>query len=156
MQTIKTGKGDFLFIELPNTECILFTYNMGYLIYKEPAYENWAKESDLVNYVKIEKYLKRVEGKDDFKQKVIKLPDGDFKFIGATKTHLADRHEAAQNITEEKAALIVDNNGLGCWDNYRLKRDEKYTCTSALDSFKCLLSASKLDETKEYAVLKFM
>jgi hypothetical protein len=64
---------------------------------------------------------------DDFISKYISLPDGHYTLIATTP------------LTEEQAEEIVSNNGMGCYDNYRLKKDNKYTCTTALQSFNCLL-----------------
>lgn len=135
METIITNKGTFILVEVHRFG-IIFYENMGYLIYKEPAYEN--------------------EGKSDYKQAAIKLPDGNYKFLAVMKSAVLDRHEASQNLTEEIAADIVDDNGMGCYDNYRLKKDEKYTCRTAMDSFSCLILMSKhsLKADANYAVLK--
>ena len=153
MKYIKTNKGEFLFVVIPNSS-ILFVCDMGYLIFKKPAYENWVTDEELSNPLKLEKYLKRAEGKDDWKQAAIKLPDGDYKFMAVTSSFVTDKHEASQNLTEEIAAQIVDDNGMGCWDNYRLKKDNKYTCTSAMNSFSCLLETSNMDAKECYAILK--
>lgn len=47
-------------------------------------------------------------------------------------------------ITEAIADQIVGDNGMGCYDNYRLKKDEVYTCTCAKDSFECLMDTANL------------
>lgn len=157
METITTGKGSFLFVEVHRFG-VNFFENMGYLIYQEPAYENWVPDDILENPVKLGRFLKKNEGKSDHKQAVIKLQGGDYKFIAVMFSGVLDGHEASQNITEEKAALIVDGNGAGCWDNYRLKKDEKYTCKSAMQSFKCLMLLTKhgLKLDVNYAILKIM
>lgn len=155
MVEIKTNKGRFLVVEIP-ASCVNFVCDMGYLIFKMPAYENWVTDKELANPFKLDKYLDRVQGKDEWKNNYIKLPEGNFKFIGATRTFLADHHPSTQNITEEVAQKIVDDNGMGCWDNYRLKKDEKYTCTSAIASVKCLLETAGVDEKKFYAILMFV
>ena len=155
MKTATTGKGTFLFVEVHESG-VVFYENMGYLIYKEPDYENWVTDADLMNPEKLNKFLKSVEGKSDYKQAAIKLPNGNYKFVAVIKSGVLDRHEASQNLTEAIAEQIVDDNGMGCWDNYRLKRDNKYTCTSAEDSVDCLLKSLGLDTTKNYAILKLI
>jgi len=155
MKTATTGKGTFLFVEVHESG-VVFYENMGYLIYKEPDYKNWVTDSDLLNPVKLAKFLERNDKNSDYKQAVIKLPNGNYKFVAVIKSGVLDRHEASQNLTEEIAATIVDDNGMGCWDNYRLKRDNKYTCTSAEDSVDLLLKSLGLDTTKNYAILKLI
>ncbi len=150
-QEVTTGKGKFLFVEIPESS-VIFVCDMGYLIFKVPNYDTWIKNKDMENPFKMMKHLEKHKESDEWKPQYIKLPDGNYKFIGVTRSFLADRHEASQNLTEEIAAQIVDNNGMGCYDNYRLKNDEKYTCTTAMDSFKCLLETSNLKS--EYAILK--
>jgi len=153
MKTIKTDKGEFLFIQIPES-CVRFIADMGYFMYKEPNYETWCDERELMNPILLDKFLKKAEGKDEWKDRAIKLPDGDYKFMAVTVSMLADKHEASQNLTEEIAAKIVGDNGMGCYDNYRLKKDEKYTCKTAMDSFKCLLATSSLNSDVPYAILK--
>lgn len=153
---IKTAKGEFLFMEVPEA-CVNFIVNMGYLLFNVPAYENWVTDDELANPIKLDKYLKRVEGKDEWKRMALKLPDADFReyqLLGVTKSFVTSKHEASQNITEEVAAQIVGDNGMGCYDNYRLKKDEKYTCSSAISSLNCLLLACDLSPEKPYAILK--
>lgn len=157
METITTGKGTFLFVEV-HQHGVNFFENMGYLVYQEPAYENWVSDKLFDNPIKLEKFLKKNEGKSDHKQAAIKLPDGNYKFIAVLKSGVLDHHEASQNLTEVTAAQIVDDNGAGCWDNYRLKKDEKYTCTTAMQSFSCLILLSKhtMKADSNYAILKLM
>jgi len=150
---IKTGKGTFVLLEIPS-DGVIFVADMGYLIFKTPAIENWVTDKELWDPVRLDKYLTRTEGKDQWKQAAIKIPVDNYKLLAVTKSFLADRHESSQNLTESIAEQIVDNNGMGCFDNYRLKRDEKFTCTTAMDSFQCLLLASGIDEQKTYAILK--
>lgn len=155
METLTTGKGTFLFVEIP-FDIVNVYENMGYLIFKSPNYETWISDKDLWNYEKCMKHLEKNKNKDEWKQQAMKLPDGNFKFIAVLKSFVLDRHEASQNLTEETAAQIVDDNGMGCWDNYRLKPDEKYTCTTAMDSFACLILLSAFIECfdSNYAILK--
>lgn len=42
-------------------------------------------------------------------------------------------------LSEELASMIAENNGMGCWENYSGKPDNRYTCRSATESFACLL-----------------
>lgn len=153
METIKTNKGEFLLIQIPES-CVRFVCDMGYFIYKEPNYDTWIKDEELLSYSKCIAHLKKCEGKEEWNMKAIKLPDGDFKFIAVTKSFVLNTHQASQNLTEEIAAQIVGDNGMGCYDNYRLKKDEKYTCESAMDSFQCLLATSGIDTKLPYAILK--
>lgn len=153
METIITEKGEFLLIQIPE-RCIRFVADMGYFMYKEPNYDTWIKDKDLWNPVRLDQILKKNEGKDEWNMKAIKLPDGDFTFIAVTESFVLNTHQASQNLTEEIAAQIVGDNGMGCYDNYRLKKDEKYTCESAMDSFQCLLATSGIDTKLPYAILK--
>ncbi len=57
-------------------------------------------------------------------------------------------------LTEVKWAEIVSDNGMGCWDNYRLKKDEVYTCTSATASGCCLMETAGIP--LDYLLLKIM
>lgn len=130
MYTVSTKKGNFLFVPIPES-CVIFIADMGYLIFKSPAYENWVTDDELFDYGKLMEYMERVEGKDEWKDNYIKLPNGHHKLLGVTRSFLADTHESAQNITEEIAAQIVDDNGCFCYDNYSSQYDNKYTCTTA-------------------------
>lgn len=153
---IKTSKGEFLFMEVPDG-CVNFIVNMGYLLFNAPILENWVTDAELANPIKLFKYLKHVEGKDEWRRMAFKIPDSDFteyKLLGVTKSFVTVKHEASQNITEEIASRIVGDNGMGCYDNYRLKKDEKYTCNSAVDSLNCLLAASSLPVEKAYVILQ--
>lgn len=153
---VTTGQGTFLFIPVPD-QCVNFVCDMGYLIYDQPDYNNWVTDDELWDFEKLEKYMARTEGASGYKKGARKLPDteiGPYSFVGATKTMFADTHPNHQNITEEKAYHIVDNNGMNCWDNYRLKKDEKYTCTSAMQSLRCLMETAGLKDTCAYAVVK--
>lgn len=155
METITTGRGTFLFVEV-HRHGVVFYENMGYLIYREPAYENWVPDKILWDPIKLDKFLAKHEGKPEYKQTVVKLPEGNWKFSAVMASGVLDHHEASQNISEKTAEQIVDDNGMGCWDNYRLKRDEKYTCTTAMNSFESLILMSKhsLKVGVNYAILK--
>ncbi len=156
MTTVKTNKGEFLLIEV-SSYGINFVADMGYLIFKTPNYETWIKDKDLWDYEKLLRHEEKCKGKDEWKQAAIRLPDGDFKFVAVTSSFVLDKHEASQNLTEEIAAQIVNNNGMNCYDNYRNKIDERYTCSTAMDSFKCLLAAANIHniaEDKAYAILR--
>lgn len=155
--TITTGKGKFAFVELPFDVVNIFE-NMGYLVFQSPNYDTWIKDKDLWNYEKCMKHLENNKNKDEWVKRLIKLPEGNYKFIAVLKSFVIDWHEASQNLTEKTAAQIVDDNGMGCWDNYRMKKDEKYTCKNAMDSFSCLILNTKhsLKVDANYAILKII
>lgn len=157
METITTAKGTFLFVEITN-DGVNFVSDMGYLIYKVPNYDTWISDKDLWNPIKCMQYADKIKGKDEWKQVATKLPDGNYMFIAVMKSFVTEKHVASQNLNEETASLIVGDNGMGCWDNYRLKPDEVYTCTSAMDSFNCLMLLSKhsLKVDSNYAILKLI
>lgn len=118
METIKTSKGSFLFVEVDKSG-IGFICDMGYLIYT---------------------------GRSG-RRMYVKLPEGEYKFIGKS-----------YDMVEWQAAQIVGDNGAGCWDNYRLKKDEVYTCKTAMDSFNCLMlfTPHLLKVDSNYAILKVL
>lgn len=160
METITTSKGEFLFVEVPRYG-VTFFENMGYLIYQEPDYKNWVTDAILESPFKMMQFLDSKRGKkqgSDYKRAAIKLPDGNYKFIAVMKSGVLVQPENSQNINEERASLIVGDNGMGCWDNYKLKKDEVYTCKSAIDSFNCLIfwSQHTLKPDCNYAILKRM
>ena len=109
---IKTGKGSFLFVQLPKA------ISYGYDATKNVI-------SCLIAWGGFDRSLGEYIH-DEIVE--IPLPEGEYVYLGATRS-----------ITEETAAGIVDDNGMGCWDNYRLKKDEKYTCLNASSSLKCLI-----------------
>lgn len=117
MTTIKTSKGEFLFVEVPLGAWSIFETPDGCLEYNT---------------------------KGNLTGGEIELPDdsGFWEAINST-----------EKMTEEQAAQVVEDNGMGCWDNYKGKIDERYTCLSALDSLKSLMRAKKMTR-ENYAILK--
>ncbi len=131
--TIKTNKGEFVLVEI-SSNGINFFINMGYLIFKVPEYDNWVTDEDLSNPIKLQKYIDGV--KDQWKQDMRKLPEGNFKFIAVTNSFVTNKHEASQNLIEEISSQIVDDKG-----------------KSGMDSFNRLLISENL-QGKCYAILQ--
>lgn len=140
METIINSKGKFLFVEV-HKRGVIFFENMGYLIYKEPDYENWVTDDELSDPKKIKDYLKKVELKSDYKKTAIKLPKGNYEFIAVMESGLLNDHPSSQNINQESAAKIVDSDG-----------------KNALIKFYKMLFTTKhsLKITNNYAILKIV
>lgn len=156
METVKTSKGTFLFVPVHESG-VIFYENMGYLIYKEPAYENYCPDEVLADPFKLDKWLKKNEDKSDYKQVAIKLPEGNYKFIAVLKSGLLDTHESSQNITEKTASEIMGDNGKGLYETYGLyKNNNRYACTTAIDAFSALLfqASNSIKPECNYAILK--
>ena len=126
MKQIKTSKGEFIFVECPKEAYDFRSKNMP-----DNSIEFVATiENNLFNIGTY--YFNELSGAK-FK----------YEFICTTDT-----------ITEEIAKEIVDDNGLGCYNNY-IFEDEKYTWNFALDSFYCLLQSNNLiSSSKIYAICK--
>lgn len=45
-------------------------------------------------------------------------------------------------LTEEQMREICENNGLGCWNNYKGIPDNKFTCLSVTESYASLKEAN--------------
>lgn len=120
---LKTNKGEFLFVEIPeDATSVSVVKNILGAKYSLKYKVQTGLSSFKVSY----------KGVSDYNQVVV---------VGISN-----------DISEECAGQIVDDNGMGCWDNYRLKKDEKYTCLTAISSLKCLMETSGL--SRRYAILK--
>lgn len=82
MTTTKKEPLKILAIKVPNDSLAHFSY-MGYLQFREPNYETWILEDDLMNPFEVTKHIQKVNDKDLYNVgKPIQLPKGDWKMIG--------------------------------------------------------------------------
>ena len=134
--SLETNKGEFLLVQVPEY-CVNFYLSMGkdYLLFRQPNYETWISDNDLMSPAKINKHLEKNKDKDEWKTVAYRLPDGNFEFIAVTKSFVLSHHEASQNLTEEIAQKIIE--------------DE-----NALDCFHRLLASKNISKDKPYAILK--
>lgn len=111
MTPLKLPSGEYLLMEGIRKDADKFVCDMGYLIYRQPAYENWVTNKELENWGKLEKYIERTAGKEQYRTTGKPLPPGNWQFIGRISELEKTLHDWAEiceaNKVETKTTILL-------------------------------------------------
>ena len=124
MKEITLGNNTYLLVEIKNKKPRDFSIEG--CLYRDSTQMLWFND---------------IEGHNGTCEK--QLPPGAYELLGLCR-----------DISEEGWAQIVEDNSMGCWNNYKGIPDEKYTCLSATESAESLLRANNLSFDKTVILKK--
>lgn len=107
METISIEGYEYLLIVVRKDATSFVVDNaMQYLVYKVPAYENWVTDDELEDYGKLQAYLERAEGSEQWRNSGCKLPDGKWKCLGKADKNGFDNYVLEAGLNPETTLML--------------------------------------------------